>query len=204
MVLPTLRLEKALWSKNFKYICGIDEVGRGSWAGPLVVGGVILSQSFVLPLDLADSKLVQPQKRKKLSDFIRKQSAGYFISQIPSRIIDKVGIAKATQIAFRQVASNIRPIPNYVLIDAFYIKHFSRKKQQAVKDGDKICASIAAASIIAKVYRDELMKKLHTKYPDYGFAKHKGYGTTEHQQAIKTHGFSPIHRRSYDLNFLFA
>lgn len=204
MVSPTLNLEKSLWSKNYKYICGIDEVGRGSWAGPLVVAGVILPRDFPLPEDLADSKLVKPLKRKILSEVIKQQSTGFYISQISPKIIDRVGITEATQLAFRQVASRIRPLPHFVLIDAFYIKHFNRKKQQPVIGGDKACASIAAASIIAKVYRDELMKKLHKKYPNYGFAKHKGYGTKDHQQAIKTNGFSKVHRRSYNLGFLLA
>ena len=204
MVLPTLALEKSLWSRDYKYICGIDEVGRGSWAGPLVVAGVILSQDFVLPEGLADSKLIKTSTRKRLSIVIKRQAAGFYISQMSPKIIDKIGLSKATQLAFRQVASRIRPLPHYVLIDAFYIKHFARYKQQAVKNGDKVCASIAAASVIAKVSRDELMRKLHYNYPKYGFARHKGYGTREHQQAIKTYGFSPIHRRSYDLNFLLA
>lgn len=204
MVLPTLDLEKSLWSKGHKFICGIDEVGRGSWAGPLVVAGVILTQDFILPKDLADSKQVKPLKRKKLAELIKRRATGFYVTQISPKIIDKLGIAKATQLAFRKVATRIRPLPHYVLIDAFYIKHFNRKKQQAVKDGDKICATIAAASIIAKVYRDDLMKKLHKNYPEYGFGKHKGYGTKSHQEAIKACGLSPIHRRSYHLSFLYA
>ena len=204
MVLPTLNLEESLWSTGFKYICGIDEVGRGSWAGPLIVAGVILPQDFVLPEGLADSKLVKPSKRKSLSITIKQQAAGFYISQISPKIIDKIGLAKAAQMAFRQVAGRIRPSPHYVLIDAFYIRHFNRRKQQAVKDGDKVCASIAAASIIAKVHRDELMKKQHFRYPKYGFAKHKGYGTSQHQRAIRAYGFSKIHRRSFNLNYLIA
>ncbi len=203
MIKPTLDLENSLWSKGYNYIFGIDEVGRGSWAGPLVVAGVILPKDFEIPEGLADSKLVRPNLRAKLSKIINDMAISVSIVQIESKEIDKVGLGKATHIAFRKVAAMLLPKPDFCLIDAFYIKHFSRKRQQAIKDGDKICASIAAASIVAKVYRDKLMRAISPKYPAYGFAKHKGYGTKMHQEAIKKYGFSKIHRRSYNLDFLF-
>ena len=116
-----------------------------------------------------------------------------------------MGIGKATQMAFRKTIHLLSKVPDFILIDAFYVSHLNRKRQKPIKDGDKICASISAASIIAKVYRDKLMKKLHKKYPQYGFAKHKGYGTTKHQEAIKRHGLSRIHRRSFNLSkFLYS
>jgi len=120
-------LEKSLWQRGIRRVAGIDEVGRGSWAGPLVVAGVILSQDFVLPEGLADSKLIKTSTRKRLSIVIKRQAAGFYISQMSPKIIDKIGLSKATQLAFRQVASRIRPLPHYVLIDAFYIKHFRSK-----------------------------------------------------------------------------
>ncbi len=202
MVKPTLDLEKSLWKKGYNYIVGIDEVGRGSWAGPLVVAGVILPKDFEIPEELADSKLVKPQTRVKLSKIINLIALKVSIVQIESREIDKVGVGRATHIAFRKVTAELKP--DFCLIDAFYIKHFTRKRQQAVKDGDKVCASIAAASIVAKVYRDSLMRKLHFIYPQYGFGKHKGYGTKMHQEAIKKYGFSKIHRLSYNLDYLFT
>ncbi|MDO8487641.1 MAG: ribonuclease HII [Candidatus Curtissbacteria bacterium] len=201
MVKPTLDLENSLWQKGYNYIVGIDEVGRGSWAGPLVVAGVILPKDFQIPDGLADSKQVRPAMRLKLSKLIRQSAISISIAQIEPREIDKVGVGRATHIAFRKVAANLKP--DFCLIDAFYIKHFARKRQMAVKDGDKVCASIAAASIVAKVYRDSLMRKIHFKYPEYGFGKHKGYGTKMHQEAIKKYGFSKIHRLSYNLDFLF-
>ncbi len=201
-VLPTLEFEKKYWSKECNYICGIDEVGRGSWAGPLVVAGVILPKNFIIPEGLADSKLVKPSLRVKLSEIIRKLAIGFEIAQVESIVIDKVGLAKATQIAFRKTARKIQPKPDFCLIDAFFISHYSKKNQMAVKFGDKICASISAASIIAKVYRDNLMETLDKDFPEYGFASHKGYGTKFHQEAIKKFGFSKIHRTSYKLNFL--
>src|SRR3989344_1916044 len=116
--------------------------------------------------------------------------------------IDKLKLAKATNVAFRKAVKLLTPQPDYCLVDAFYIKHFSKKRQAPVKNGDKICASIAAASIIAKVHRDSLMKRLHFKYPRYGFAKHKGYGTRFHQGAIRNWGFSKIHRMSYNIGYV--
>ncbi len=202
MILPTLDIESSLWQKGFRYIVGIDEVGRGSWAGPLVAAGVILPPSFIMPDGLADSKQVQPQKRSKLAKYIKETAIATYIAKIPAKFIDKFGIVKATDCAFRQIARKLVPTPDFCLIDAFHIKYFSQKKQMAVAGGDKICASISCASIIAKVYRDNLMKKLHHKFPDYGFAKHKGYGTKSHQQAITRYGFCKIHRTSYNLDFL--
>ncbi|HSX19259.1 MAG TPA: ribonuclease HII [Candidatus Saccharimonadales bacterium] len=204
MILPTLDIENSLWHKGYKYVVGIDEVGRGSWAGPLVAAGVILPINFTIPEGLADSKLVKPQKRTILSKFILENALSSYIAEIPVKEIDKIGVGKATQEAFRQISRRIAPKAEFCLIDAFYIKYFSKKKQMAVKHGDQICASISAASIIAKVYRDNLMEKLHKTYPDYGFAKHKGYGTKVHQEAIKKYGFSKVHRRSYNLDYLFA
>lgn len=204
MVLPTLDIESSLWQKGHKYVVGIDEVGRGSWAGPLVAAGVILPVDFEIPLGLTDSKLVKPLARTRLAKIIKGLSLGFYISEISPKEIDKIGIGKATFVAFRQIAKKIIPGADFCLVDAFHVKYLSSKKQLAVKSGDKICASIAASSIIAKVYRDDLMKKLHITYPNYGFAKHKGYGTKTHQQAIKKYGFSKIHRRSYNLDFLFA
>lgn len=204
MILPTLDIENSLWQKGQKYIVGIDEVGRGSWAGPLVAAGVILPQDFQIPEGLADSKLVNPQIRNKLSDIIKKTALGYYIAEISSYEIDKIGVGKATFVAFRKIFKSISPQADFCIIDAFHVKYLNRKKQMAITQGDKICASISAASIIAKVYRDNLMKSLHFKYPNYGFGKHKGYGTQAHQEAIKKYGFTKIHRSSYNLDFLFA
>lgn len=204
MILPTLDLEKSLWQKGYQFIAGMDEVGRGSWAGPLVAAGVILPPNFVIPYGLADSKQVKPQIRSKLAKYIKETAIATYIAQIPAKAIDKFGIAKVTADAFRQIARKLSPTPQFCLIDAFHIKYFSQKKQMAVKNGDKICASIAAASIIAKVYRDNLMKRLHLSYPLYGFAKHKGYGTKLHQEAIRKYGFCKLHRTSWNLDFLFT
>ena len=124
------------------------------------------------------------------------------IAEVQASVIDKIGISEATDKAFSLVAKRLNPQPDFFLLDAFYIKHFPKKKQLAIVKGDKKSVSIAAASIIAKVYRDSLMVKLSRFYPQYGFGKHKGYGTRLHQDAIRTYGFCEIHRTSYNLNYL--
>ena len=202
MVLPDLSEEKSLWQKGITNIVGIDEVGRGSWAGPLVAAGVVLPPNFIIPKYLADSKLLTYQKRLELDKILRKGASAFCITEVSHRVINKVGIGKATQIAFRKIVNSITPRPQYCLVDAFHIRYLAKIKQKAIKHGDMTCASIAAASIIAKVYRDNLMEKMSLKFPNYGFEKHKGYGTKEHQTAIQTYGFSTYHRTSYNLNFL--
>lgn len=201
MVLPSLDIETSLWQKGHSKIVGIDEVGRGSWAGPMVAAGVIFPQDFQIPDGLADSKLLKARERERLAIIITSQSR-FAIQEVSVATIDKIGIGKATNFLFKKIVKNLNP--DFCLIDAFYIKYFPKRRQMAVKNGDKICASIAAASIIAKVYRDSLMRKLHFQYPHYGFGKHKGYGTKFHQQAIKDFGFTKIHRTSYHLDFLFS
>ena len=200
MITPTLRLEKSLWKKGFHYIAGLDEVGRGCFAGPVVVGAVVFPKDLQMIEGLADSKLLKPRQREKLTESIKEQALAWSVAEISVTAINKLGIGKATQMAFRKSIKLLSKPPDFILIDAFYIKHLNRRRQAAVKGGDKLCASISAASIIAKVYRDKLMKKLHKKYPKYGFAKHKGYGTKLHWEAIKEYGLTRIHRKSFDLS----
>ena len=211
MVYSTTDLESQLWVDGYNLVCGIDEVGRGSFAGPVCVGAVIFPKDCEFLDGIADSKLLTPKQREKLSKEIKKCAVCWAVSEISVSVINKVGIGKATQMAFRKAIRMLSPRADFVVFDAFYnfnevkipssayIKHFNRKNQKAIKDGDKICASISAASIIAKVYRDKLMKNLSKKYPKYGFAKHKGYGTKLHQEALKKYGLSKIHRKSFNL-----
>lgn len=199
MITPTLQLEEKLWKSGYRYIAGLDEVGRGCFAGPVVVGAVIFPSSILLLDGIADSKLLRPRQRENLESAIKNQAVCWSIAEIGVRHINKHGIGKATQMAFRRALRLLPVQADFVLIDAFYVKHLSRKRQRPIKDGDKICASISAASIIAKVYRDKLMKKLAKKYPKYGFARHKGYGTKFHQEAIRKYGLSRIHRKSFNL-----
>lgn len=199
MITPTFDIEQKLWKSGYRYIVGLDEVGRGSFAGPVCVGAVIFPKDFQIIEGLADSKLLKTRQREKLAETIKHEALSWVVAEIGVTTINKVGIGRATQMAFRKSIKLLSKSPDFVLVDAFYIKHLNRKKQKAVKDGDKICASISAASIIAKVARDKLMKKLYKKYPQYGFPKHKGYGTKAHQEAIYKHGLSRVHRKSFNL-----
>ncbi len=199
MITPTSQIEKGLWEQGYSFVCGLDEVGRGCFAGPICVGAVIFPKDFQIIEGLADSKLLKPRQRLKLAEEIKKQALAWSIAEIGVSAINKSGIGKAGQMAFRKALKLLPKQADFVLIDAFYVQHLNRKKQRPVKDGDKICASISAASIIAKVYRDKLMKKLDKKYPVYGFSKHKGYGTKRHQAAIKQYGLSRLHRKSFNL-----
>lgn len=202
---PTLDLEISLWEKGYLYICGLDEVGRGCFAGPVVVGAVIFPKGVILPEGVADSKLLKPRQREHLAQKIKAAALAWAVAEISVSKINQIGIGKSTQMAFRKSIKSLSKTPDFILIDAFYIKHLNRQRQKAVKDGDTICASISAASIIAKVHRDKLMKKLNVKYPNYGFARHKGYGTKAHQEAIKKYGLCRLHRKSFNLEkFLTA
>lgn len=199
MVFPTLDIEHSLWKKGYAKVCGVDEVGRGSFAGPVVAGAVIFPKDIILPEGIADSKLLKPRQREKLDKEIKKVALSWAVSEISVRHINNLGIGKATQMAFRKALKLLYKKADFVLIDAFSIKHLNRKRQKAIKKGDRICASISAASIIAKVYRDKLMVDLSKKYLQYKLAKNKGYGTKDHQDAIKKHGLSRIHRKSFNL-----
>lgn len=197
---PTFREENALWKRGYKFVAGIDEVGRGAFAGPVVVGAVVFPRNFSPTDGINDSKLLKPRRREFLSRIIKKEAACFSIAEIPVRTINKYGIGEGTQMAFRKAIKLLPYRPDYVLIDAFYIKRLNRKNQKPIKKGDQKSISIAAASIIAKVHRDRLMKKLSVKYPQYKFAKNKGYGTKEHQKALKKFGLSKIHRTSFNLS----
>lgn len=207
MTHPTFREEKKFWKKGYTVVIGTDEVGRGAFAGPVVAAAVALDNGALENLGINDSKLLTPKLREKLAKEIKKQSV-WVITEVGVSVINKVGIGKATTMAFRKAITSITDRVSsikgcYVLVDGFhvkYIKGIGSKKQKAIIKGDQKSITIAAASIIAKVYRDRLMKHLHKLYPMYGFAKHKGYGTREHQAAIKKHGLSKIHRKSFNLS----
>lgn len=204
MIAATLKIENSLWHSGFKHILGIDEVGRGSWAGPLVLGGVILPVGVKLPTDLADSKKLSPKKRQLLAGEIFKIAKFTTIAEVSHSVINKYGLSRAIEIAFKKITDSAKSKADFYLIDAFSIKNIKRDMQLAITKGDEISASIAAASIIAKVYRDDLMQKLHVKYPVYNFAKNKGYGTRDHQSSISKNGFCEIHRTSFNLNYLIT
>lgn len=180
-------------------VCGIDEVGRGCFAGPLVAGAVVFPSNSTLITGIADSKLLSAASRKSLESRIKELAVAWAIGEVSSEVIDKRGIMQATQAAFYLAVKNLAKVCDFFLVDAFPLKFVDLNKQKSIISGDKISASIAAASIIAKVYRDELMEKLHLSMPEYGFDKHKGYGTIFHREMIKKFGLSSLHRKSFSL-----
>lgn len=184
--------------KDCAYICGIDEAGRGPFAGPVVAGAVILD--FDNPdkeiLYLNDSKKLSEKKREELYDLIIENAISVGIGIVESSVIDEINILQATYEAMRQAISQLDPRPDFVLADAVTIPGISIPQEGIVK-GDAKSISIAAGSIIAKVTRDRIMYEYDEKYPEYGFASHKGYGTKAHIEAIKQYGMLEIHRRSF-------
>lgn len=194
---PSFKEESILWEKGVKLIVGLDEVGRGAFAGPLVAAAVILPQKFNIN-GIKDSKLLTAKKRQTLSEYIKKSALDYYISTVEIPYINEHGIGKAVDEAFRKCLKGIKNY-DFVLVDGFKIKNFSGS-QKGIIHGDMLSVSIAAASIIAKVYRDNLMIKLHKSYPVYNFLENKGYGTKYHRDVLKKNGMSEIHRSSFNLS----
>lgn len=199
MVYASTDFEKIYWQQGLNLVCGVDEVGRGCFAGPVVVGAVVFSKDGPIPEGIADSKLLTAKKREKLSEQIKKTALFWEVEEVGVEVINKVGIGKAAQIAFYNVVKKLKPFPDFILIDAFQITNIDPQKQKAIAGGDRLSVSIAAASIIAKVYRDTLMSNLDKKYAQYGFEKHKGYGTLFHRLMIKQYGLCDLHRTSFNL-----
>ena len=191
-----LDFEKRAVAEGFSFIAGVDEVGRGCLAGAVVAAACILDLSKPLPAGLNDSKKLSAKKREQIAEELRANALAYSIGQIEAEEIDRINILEATKKAMRLAIENLEPQADFLLIDALQLKDVSLP-QKAIIKGDATSASIAAASIIAKVYRDNLMAEFDKIYPVYGFARHAGYGTKVHFEAIKTHGACPLHRKSF-------
>lgn len=191
--------EISLWVQGFDFVAGVDEVGRGAWAGPLVAAAVVFPKNIKFPEKLYDSKLLKPRTREELSKLIYQSAYSVSIGISGVSFINNFGVGKANHKAFRKAVRGLSVEPQRILVDAFYIKQLKRDIQKPIKKGDRVCASIAAASIVAKVYRDSLMRRLSRLYPVYGFGANKGYGTKFHQDAIKTSNLSSVHRKSFNL-----
>ena len=181
-------------------ICGIDEAGRGPLAGPVAAAAVILPPDRDISF-LNDSKKLSPKKREELFDIIRAEAVAFSVTLIDAQRIDEINILQATYEAMRQAVSGLQTRPDVLVNDAVTIPGIDLP-QAAVVKGDAKCISVAAASILAKVTRDRLMEEYDALYPGYGFAKHKGYGTAAHIEAIRTLGPCPIHRRSFITHFI--
>ena len=202
--LPDFSLEQFYWSKKHSVI-GIDEVGRGAFAGPVGVGGVVFDwtlskkqQQYLLSLGINDSKKLSQKKREELAKILIDFGVLYHTEFIDVATINEVGIGKATYLGMECVAASLsKKTSNPVLlIDAFEIPNY-KFLQKGIVRGDTLSISIAAASIIAKVARDELMQKLSQSHPEYGFERHKGYGTEFHRQNIVKYGISEHHRKDF-------
>lgn len=195
-----LQFEKSGYSNGKKFIAGIDEAGRGPLAGPVVAAAVILpKECFIEGLD--DSKKLSAAKREQLYVEIINKAVAYKICEASHEEIEVMNILNATKKAMSDAIEGLSPTPDLLLIDAVKLDNINIH-QLPIIQGDAKSASIAAASILAKVTRDRILSKYDTLYPQYGFEKHKGYGTKDHIEAIKAHGLSPIHRKSFCKNFI--
>ncbi len=183
-----------------EYICGIDEVGRGPFAGPVMAGAVILPKDEEI-LYLNDSKKLSAKKRDELYDIICEKAVAWSVARVEPERIDEINILQATFEAMREAVSKLAVRPDILLVDAVHIPDLDIPQESIVK-GDAKSVSIAAASIVAKVTRDRIMEEYAGKYPGYGFEKNMGYGTAEHRQALKELGPTPIHRRSFIHNYV--
>ncbi|MFC1920680.1 ribonuclease HII [Chloroflexota bacterium] len=195
---PSFSEEKLLRAEGYRYIAGIDEVGRGALAGPVVAAAVVLPTFIKAPwLDnVRDSKQLTPAKREYLFHFIHEKALSVGIGSADCEIVDTQGIAVATRLAMTLAVEQLSPPPEALLIDYMLLPGISLP-QKGITRGDSLCYSIACASIIAKVTRDNWMIKIDDTYPGYGLARHKGYGTREHLSCLSRLGASPVHRRSF-------
>ena len=191
------KFELALQQRGYQRIAGVDEAGRGALAGPVVASAVILPINCRIP-GLTDSKQLTPKQRDRLFGEIQRTAIAIGVGCVDSEEIDRLNILQATMQAMRQAIEQIRPPPDYVLVDGSQLPPISLPAQ-AIPKGDALIQSISAASVIAKVTRDGLMIEAEVLYPHYGFQRHKGYGTLQHRQAIAQFGPCPIHRRSFTL-----
>jgi ribonuclease HII len=194
-------LENALRRMGFVYVAGVDEVGRGCLAGPVVAGAVVLDPDRYIAR-VCDSKTVTALERDRLYDRITREAISWSVISVEPDEIDRINIHQASLRAMQRAVLSLAPLPDMVLVDAFRIPGIPMA-QRGVVHGDARCTAIAAASILAKVTRDRLMLRLHDRDPRYGFDRHKGYATREHLDAVSRFGYSEIHRRSFRPPSLF-
>jgi ribonuclease HII len=194
-------IEKDLHQKGINYIAGIDEAGRGPLAGPVVVASVIMPEDSMIE-GVNDSKKVSEKKREKLYDLIIEEAISYSVAIIGQDEIDNINILNATKKGLTTCVKELDIKPDLIIVDALNKIDTQGIPYQSIIKGDAKCYSIAAASILAKVTRDRIMREWDKVYPQYGFAAHKGYGTAKHIEAIKEYGLCPIHRRSFTKKFI--
>jgi ribonuclease HII len=188
-------LEQELRARGFQYIAGADEVGRGSLFGAVVAGAVILSPHAPIR-GLNDSKQIEPERREVLAERIRERAVAWAVAAVDAATIDRINIYEASRLAMKIAVQQLNPAADFVLVDAVPLE--LTLPQQPLVQGDERCHAIAAASIIAKVYRDQMMREWDKFYPEYGLKNHKGYQSPEHMAAIEVHGPTPLHRLSFE------
>ncbi|MBA4385019.1 MAG: ribonuclease HII [Anaerolinea sp.] len=196
---PNLSFERDLWSNTIQYVAGIDEAGRGAWAGPVYAAAVIFPNDPNIEIYLAgvqDSKQVSPQKRTQLAVIIRQFALAWAVAYADAREIDELGILPANRLAMMRAVNALTIPPEHLLIDAMFLSDMDLGQTSLIK-GDQRSLSIAAASILAKTERDAWMIAAHDQYPAYRFDLHKGYGTKTHQQGLARDGICDLHRKSY-------
>jgi ribonuclease HII len=202
MRVPAMRtLENALRRVGFAHVAGVDEVGRGCLAGPVVAAAVVLHPDKHIP-GVCDSKLVPSLERERLYESIVARSVAWAVASADPMEIDRINIHQASLRAMQRAVLALAPLPDIVLVDAFRVPDLPMA-QRGVLHGDRRCSAIAAASIVAKVTRDRLMLVLHGRDPRYGFDRHKGYATADHLEAVARFGYSEVHRRSFRPPTLF-
>lgn len=196
-----LETEKFYFSQGYQAVGGIDEAGRGPLAGPVVAACVILKPGFKINNskmeDVKDSKKLTAKKRDELFDIIKEEISDVGVGICDNQTIDRINILQASFLAMKKAIGALKEKPRFTLVDGRFLIPNCSFKQEAIIKGDEKVFSIAVASIIAKVTRDRIMEKCHTKYPQYNFDKHKGYGTKIHLQALSEYGPCPIHRLSF-------
>jgi len=196
---PNLTFERELWENEKQWIAGLDEAGRGAWAGPVVAAAVILPQKANLEqnlLGVRDSKQLNVHQREYWADIVKKHAQAWGVGSAGHSEIDQLGILPATRLAMQRALGQLSRFPDHLLIDALLLPNLDTPQTALIK-GDQRSLSIAAASILAKTTRDALMRQEGDYYPQYGFSRHKGYGTRFHQQAIAENGPCAIHRISF-------
>lgn len=197
VVIPTLKEEDALWARGYRHLAGVDEVGRGPLAGPVVAAAVILpATSAEFYNRVRDSKLLTAAQRERLCAEIQEHALAWATAGVSSQEIDRTGIGPATKKAMSEAIQGLTVRPDFLLIDAVKLPTVGLPQKSIIK-GDSTCLSIASASIVAKVHRDRLMTDAEKEYPGYGFDRHKGYGTSEHLARLRDLGLCPLHRRSF-------
>jgi ribonuclease HII len=190
----TLRYEKNAWASGAMMVAGVDEVGRGSLFGPVVAAAVILDRGYRLR-GLRDSKLLPAERREILAPRIREHAVAWAVAAVDAARIDQINIYQASRVAMREAVMQLAPAPDHLLIDA--VRLDCELPQRLIIHGDALSASIAAASILAKVERDRMMCEWDLVFPEYGLASHKGYSTPQHLAALDKYGPTPLHRQSF-------